>query len=462
MVLLSFILTLSSASLSAANLAANFKASASTLASLGCDTTCQQNFQEGQQKDVEKFGNDFDFQFYNTARNFSDSKPGDILKFQALNGSSLNSVNGLAAYRYQYVSRNLNGTAVPATGIIGVPYASVRQDKKYPLVAYAHSTSGVYAGCAPSSLSDLGGFDTLNILAMNGFAVVAPDYAGIGNNETEHEYMSFPAHANDLYYGMRAARHAFPDSFTDEWASVGHAQGGGAVWKLSETANVKSGRAGNYVGTVALAPMSKMHDMASYAAENVLNQNNYSSYDTTYEFLWLPIALQRAILSADTSSFSQKLLDRVQIAEQTQSCDMGVRALGIGLSQKDIIPNADAIKSNEDFQRWQELVSPAMGDNANKPILIVQGMEDTSVLPQISINAFNDTCEYGNEAYLSLYPGIKHRDVIAASAPEWLSFLQERFEGTKSTGGGCKQTVNTPFDASNMVINPRNYKVQDL
>lgn len=236
MMLLSLILTLSSVSLSVAKPAANFNASTSTLTSLGCDTACQRVFSEGQKKDVEMFGTDFDFDFYATARNFSSSKPGDLLKFQPLNGSSLSVIKGLTAYRYQYTSRSMNGSVVPATGFIGIPYTSSQQDRKYPVIAYAHGTIGIFAGCPPSSTSELYDYDNWSILAQNGYAIVAPDYAGLGNNYIEHEYVSFPAHANDLYYGMLAARKVFPNTFTDDWASVGHSQGGGAVWKLSESA----------------------------------------------------------------------------------------------------------------------------------------------------------------------------------------------------------------------------------
>lgn len=100
MILLSLILTLSNVSLSVAKPAANFNASTSTLESLGCDAACQHAFANGQKQDVEMFGTDFDFDFYATARNFFSSKPGDLLKFQPLNGSSLDVINGLSAYRY--------------------------------------------------------------------------------------------------------------------------------------------------------------------------------------------------------------------------------------------------------------------------------------------------------------------------------------------------------------------------
>ena len=449
MILLSLILTLSSVSLSVAKPAANFNASASTLTSLGCDAACQRVFSEGQKTDRELFGTDFDFGFYATAHNFSSSKPGDLLKFQPLNGSSLSVINGFTAYRYQYTSRSTNGSVVPATGYIGIPYASSRQDGKYPVIAYAHGTSGIFAGCPPTSTSVLFDSNSWSTLALNGYAIVAPDYAGLGNNYIEHEYLSFPAHANDLYYGLLAARKVFPNTFTDEWASVGHSQGGGAAWKLAESALVKSGTAGNYVGTVALSPGSKLYDLMLLTAETIFPQSNYSTYYITYVFLWMSIALRRAMPSADISFFSQKLLQRAKIAELTQSCNVGAVSLEVGLSPKEIITSVAALRNNTAFHNWQKMVSPAMGSKSDQPILLIQGLEDTTILPQTTINSFHDTCEHGNEVHLSLYPGMDHSPVIPASAPEWLGFLRERFEGKNSTGE-CKKTIHAPFDATHM------------
>ena len=136
---------------------------------------------------------------------------------------------------------------------------------------------------------------------------------------------------------MLAARKAFPNTFTDDWASAGHSQGGGAVWKLAESALVKSGTAGNYVGTVALAPGAKIYDLALLAAETILTHSDYGSCYVTYIYLWLSIALKRAIPSADISFFSQKLLERAQIAKLTQSCNDGALSLGLGLSPKEIL-----------------------------------------------------------------------------------------------------------------------------
>lgn len=50
------------------------------------------------------------------------------------------------------------------------------------------------------------------------------------------------------------------------------------------------------------------------------------------------------------------------------------------------VPDVDGEKDTEplEFMKWQNLVAPANGAKAEKPILIVQGLNDTAVLPQIT------------------------------------------------------------------------------
>lgn len=460
--LLSYILALSSVSLAVAKPAANFNASASTLSSLGCDAACQRSWRAGRDADIEMFGTEFDFDFYATARNFSSSKPGDLLKFQPLNASSLNVMFALTAYRYQYTSVSLNGTVVPATGFIAFPYTSARQGGKYPVIAYAHGSIGIYPGCPPSTTAKLYDYNTWSVLARHGYAIVAPDYAGLGNGYIKHEYSSFPAHANDLYYGMVAARKIFPNAFTDEWASIGHSQGGGAVWKLSESPLIRSGKAaGKYVGTVAIAPGSRLYDLILLTAETIFPRSDFNTYYITYIFLWLTTTLRRAIPSANMSVFSHKLLQRAEIGELTQSCNDGALALGLGLSPSEIISSTAALKNSTDFAKWQKWNAPANGSKAEQPLLIVQGLADTTILPKITVDAYNDTCAFGNEAHLNLYPGMDHGDVITASSADWLRFLRERFEG-KSTSGKCQKRVVSPFDASHMVTFNQSTIILDL
>lgn len=74
-------------------------------------------------------------------------------------------------------------------------------------------------------------------LALAGYAVVAPDYAGLGVWQTwgnsskpiPHEYLASPAGGQDALYALRAARKAFEGKLSDDFVVVGHSQGGGVA-----------------------------------------------------------------------------------------------------------------------------------------------------------------------------------------------------------------------------------------
>lgn len=431
-------------SLTAASEAANFNLSSATFRQYGCDEKCEQLFDLAQEQDRKFFGSEFDFDFYATAADFSRSHPGDLLKFESVNPSDLEiKLNG-TIYRFQYTSRALNGTFVPVTGFIGVPYTSSRADKRYPAIAFAHGTSGIFRGCPPSTTPTLADYFSWSLLVNSGYAVVAPDYAGLGNDYIEHQYLSFPAHANDLYFGMVAARQALPDVFADEWMSVGHSQGGGAAWKLSESFLHRTGAAGTYVGSVAIAPATKIYDMA-VATMDILQRPDYASYDIIYELPWLPIALKRVFPWASVSFVAEKLRGRVALATEAQSCIFGIQSLAYGLKPKELITDPALVKYNRLIKRWQDWVAPANGAKAAGPLMVIQGLNDTTVIPEITIDSYNDACRYGNEAHIRLYEGADHINVWAASAHEWLDFIRNQFAQKRtSLSGACSSATRAP------------------
>lgn len=78
----------------------------------------------------------------------------------------------------------------------------------WPVIAWAHGTSGVARICAPSMMKDVYyGTEGLFPMVQVGFAVVAVDYAGLGT-EVPHEYTTLAAQANDVINGVAAARPA--------------------------------------------------------------------------------------------------------------------------------------------------------------------------------------------------------------------------------------------------------------
>jgi acetyl esterase/lipase len=84
-----------------------------------------------------------------------------------------------------------------------------------------------------------------------------------------------------------------------------------------------------------------------------------------------------------------------------------------------------------------------------QPVLVVQGLEDVLVLPQVVDSAYNVACQAGSEVHLQLYPGFDHDPVLPASAPSFLQWMEVRFDGV-ATRGVCSREIVEPFDTANM------------
>lgn len=420
----------------------------------GCGDVCQKNMAAANQQDLASFGQDFDFDFYQTAANFSTSQAGDVLKLQPLDPKPLNIKSGTSIYRLQYSSRDLDGSLVPATAFIALPfappsraagYADGSQNKSnsaaYPLVAYAHGTSGIYRGCAPSSGPSLYDYDSWQLLVGRGYAVVATDYAGLGSNHTLHKYGSYVAQANDVYFSVVAARKAFAGSclFSEDWMSVGHSQGGATVWKLSESDLVA--RDSHYLGTVALAPAARLWTMFKLNLETAGAFLGYAPYHAK--------ALQRVRPDYNLGVLAEPLRRRVVgVADAAQLCFSGLMSMSADLPSDQIVSRAGIEQDDAIFQAWEDEMSPGKaGRRSSGPVLVVQGLNDTAVLPRATRAVYDHACGLGSEVHLREYPLMEHSPVIPAAAPQWLAWVDERF-ARKATPGGCSARVERPFDTA--------------
>ncbi|GIJ89483.1 hypothetical protein Asppvi_008425 [Aspergillus pseudoviridinutans] len=418
----------------------NYNVTKSFAEAHSCDCKCQDDLNNANPIDLATFGQNFDFDFYETAANFSGSKPGDLLKLQPLDPATLQINAGTTVYRIQYTSRDLDGSPVPATGFIALPYAPVKENSStYPVVAYAHGASGIYRGCAPSNSPNLYDYNSWQLLIERGYAVVATDYAGLGNNYTLHKYISYPAQVNDIYFSMIAARKAF-DILSDTWMAAGHSQGGGAVWKLAESEYVKDDK--DYLGTVALAPAAKVIDMFLADRDEVISSG------------YLPLhakAYQRVHPSYKLTILSDIMRDRMVISDTAQLCLDALGALSSDLTVEEHI-SEEGIKTDIPLLlNWQNETAPASGGHNYQPLLVLQGLNDTAVVPSVTRALWKHSCDVGNEVHLSEYPGMNHDQIIPAAAPEWLAWMDARF-ARQRTSGNCSIEQKRPFDLNHMEL----------
>lgn len=122
------------------NQASNFPVSPEVAAQYGCGRACQRYLNQTNAMDLEDFDIPFDFDFYATANNFSGSKPGDVLKLFPVDPKLMQVPGGIATYKIQYTSVDLDNSIVPATAFIAFPF--VCQSDPFKLVEAGPSPGG--------------------------------------------------------------------------------------------------------------------------------------------------------------------------------------------------------------------------------------------------------------------------------------------------------------------------------
>ena len=140
--------------------------------------------------------------------------------------TGVTATSGVTLYRIAYRTYREDGVPGVATARVYLP--TNPRTLPLPIIAVAHPTVGLAASCAPSE--DPASLQNLALpWAASGFAVVATDYAGLGN-EGVQGYAGNHDQAHSLLDSARALR-ALVDAraFDDRVVLVGHSQGGGAV-----------------------------------------------------------------------------------------------------------------------------------------------------------------------------------------------------------------------------------------
>ena len=157
--------------------------------------------------------------FYRVPGHASNAPAGTLLKVQSdANTSAYNVPPNTALSRILFLSRDFNGLTVPASAYVLWPFAPRVQPDGYPIVAWAHGTTGLYNECAPSHYQTLTyEYAAPYELVLQGYVVVAADYAGLGVYEDTpskpviHQYGASRAQANDILFAIKAAQSAFKE-----------------------------------------------------------------------------------------------------------------------------------------------------------------------------------------------------------------------------------------------------------
>src|SRR3954470_15247624 len=150
--------------------------------------------------------------FYGVPDPLPKGNPGDVIKSEVV---AVTGVHGTVE-RVMYHSRSLHDEDVHVTGLIAVP-STPPPSGGYPVISWAHGTTGIADTCAPSITPDDYG-DIANQLLDAGYVVVGTDYEGLGT-PGRHPYIVGESEARSTLDIVRAARN-LPDVHASERFAV--------------------------------------------------------------------------------------------------------------------------------------------------------------------------------------------------------------------------------------------------
>lgn len=157
----------------------------------------------------------------------------------------------------EYWMTGSDGRLQPASGALFVPPGPT-PPTGWPIVALDHGTSGLGPGCGGQTNAVNPGYRPSRLLTdivARGFAVVAPDYLGLGRFDTgPHPYLEIRTEATATIDLVRAAR-AVRTDLSETWAVVGGSQGGQAALGAGHLQRQYAPEL-DFRGTVALDPES--------------------------------------------------------------------------------------------------------------------------------------------------------------------------------------------------------------
>ncbi|KAK5075754.1 hypothetical protein LTR70_009986 [Exophiala xenobiotica] len=365
--------------------------------------------------------------FYETPANISQARPGQILKLEAQsNVSSYDIPPGQSLSRFMYASVDNFNNTVPATGSILWPFTPKTfngSSTTYPLVAWAHGTSGITRQCAVSNTRNLQyDFRSVFTLASLGYAVVIADYVGLGSDQF-FNYLAYKLHANDVVYSIVAAQSVFPE-LSAEWVSFGHSEGGGVAWAIAE--RQATSPIPGFLGTIAAAPPPFPIGNTAPVGNSVFTA-----------FLSFTIA---HLYGLDlTAIFNPIPLQALRYVQSIGGCNDAGYAAFATFNATDIYSNTSWPTSEPavSFARDYSVSGRALGG----PMLILQGSADSVVGPAGAIAGYNATCAVPANANTSVeYVSVvdqDHNPSLYASQSLWLQWIEDRFNHVPFLQSGC-------------------------
>lgn len=302
-----------------------------------------------------------------------------------------------------YKMKGVKGAEVQATSLVFTP-KTAPPASGWPIVVWAHGTTGVADVCAPSRNATNDDIKKMiSKFLAEGYVVVAPDYEGLGEpSGTElHPFLNVKSEGYSITDAVVATRNWLGNKASKQWVTVGHSQGGQAALGAAQYAD----RANlDYKGTVAVAPASQLSLILNAGQLSVANAPPtqqipvYASLDTFTALI--AAGLRNANPTLDYSQVFKVPTDAIaKNAESVCYTGLGLQFGGamaqyvaVNGSLKNYPRTTDTFMSLPAVKTFLEKDSQPLQVQVKTPIIIYQGGADTTV-PQAATDTLYGTAK---------------------------------------------------------------------
>jgi pimeloyl-ACP methyl ester carboxylesterase len=322
-----------------------------------------------------------------------------------------------------YTSVAPRGKRAAVSGSVSVPKGKPPKGG-WPVITYAHGTTGTADVCAPSrnhAGDPVEGYISyvdpqLNAWLAAGYAVVRTDYTGLGT-PGPHPYLIGATEGRSVLDIVRAARKLNP-RIGKRFLISGHSQGGHA-------ALFAAGKAKGYVpdlvlrGTVAYAPASHLKEQASLLP----------ALTTPSSLTALATLIVQGATTVSPSSGPidpNALLSDQVLGYYPRLNRLCLPDLGAPDKLGGIAPSTMLRSGADTTALFKILAKQNPAVKTTPPLLVAQGDADATVFKQFTDLLVGELNGAGDNVTYSVYPGVDHGGIVAASEAEALAFYKSK------------------------------------
>jgi pimeloyl-ACP methyl ester carboxylesterase len=343
--------------------------------------------------------------FYETPEPLPAGKPGELIRVEQAYEYHLS--YEASTFRILYHSLSAQGKDVAVSGVVLVPDGAPPEGG-WPVIAWAHDFVGSARQCAPSLLKNLNEGPLLSMYASLGYAVVAPDYAGLGTN-FPHAVFDTRSNALDLIYSIPAARAALPQ-LGKKWVAAGYSQG--AIVAVGVAEGERETDDPNFLGAIAISGVAEPQEMFERFAQG--SEHSMLAFLAQGVKTVFPEFRIEEILT-------EKAIPLYQYVSHACEVRLG----------PEVVPN-EMLKpgwQNNPFVKkfWER--NRLGGKPAHGPLLVISGEADAAVPAAFTARAVGQLCEQKDRVLFVKYPGLNASGVLGNSVSEQISWIRARFAG---------------------------------